>query len=338
MCLYYKTTQFYMERLDKDVINSVLENTSSKQEATDVVDWFANSIEGQNYLSESMDRDFYLMEESANQSDLISPFQSAKILANINKATQRKKISNLLFKAAAILIPFVFIVSMSIYLSSQVDLFGNSNYSEIYVPKGETMRILFQDGSEAYLNSDSKISYPEKFGFKNRKVTLEGEAYFNVSSNKKRPFIVETDKTTITVLGTSFNVNAYGNDDLVEVVLDEGEVVLGVDKRNYAILPGQKAIYNKIDGLISIANLEKSLEESMWKNNVLHFSNTPLLDVIKTLNRRYNIRFVIENPEALEYTYTLTSKQTTIEDILLELEKITPVKFVLTDNIVHVNL
>ena len=76
----------------------------------------------------------------------------------------------------------------------------------------------------------------------------------------------------------------------------------------------------------------------MWKNNVLHFSNTPLLDVIKTLNRRYNIRFVIENPEALEYTYTLTSKQTTIEDILLELEKITPVKFVLTDNIVHVNL
>jgi ferric-dicitrate binding protein FerR (iron transport regulator) len=321
-----------MEEIDKEIINNVLENTSSKQEATDVVDWFANSIEGQNYLSESMDRDFYLMEESANQSDLISPFQSAKILANINKATQRKKISNLLFKAAAILIPFVFIVSMSIYLSSQVDLFGNSNYSEIYV------RILFQDGSEAYLNSDSKLSYPEKFGFKNRKVTLEGEAYFNVSSNKKRPFIVETDKTTITVLGTSFNVNAYGNDDLVEVVLDEGEVVLGVDKRNYAILPGQKAIYNKIDGLISIANLEKSLEESMWKNNVLHFSNTPLLDVIKTLNRRYNIRFVIENPEALEYTYTLTSKQTTIEDILLELEKITPVKFVLTDNIVHVNL
>lgn len=338
MCLYYKTTQFYMERLDKDVINSVLENTSSKEEARDVVEWFANSIEGQNYLSESMDRDFYLMEETMSQSDLISPIQSATILANINKATQRNRFKNLLFKGAAILIPFVFIVGMSIYLNAHVGLFGNSNYSEIYVPKGETMRILFQDGSEAYLNSDSKISYPEKFGFKNRRVLLEGEAYFNVSSNKKRPFIVETDKTTITVLGTSFNVNAYGNDDLVEVVLDEGEVVLGVDKRNYAVLPGQKAIYNKIDGLISIANLEKSLEESMWKNNVLHFSNTPLLDVIKTLNRRYNIRFVIENPEALEYTYTLTSKQTTIEDILLELEKITPVKFVLTDNIVHVNL
>lgn len=338
MCLYYKTTQFYMERLDKDVINSVLENTSSKEEARDVVEWFANSIEGQNYLSESMDRDFYLMEETMSQSDLISPIQSATILANINKATQRNRFKNLLFKGAAILIPFVFIVGMSIYLNAHVGLFGNSNYSEIYVPKGETMRIVFQDGSEAFINSDTKISYPEKFGFKNRRVLLEGEAYFNVSSNKRRPFIVETDNASVTVLGTSFNVNAYNNDDVVEVVLDEGEVVLEIDKRNYAILPGQKAIYNKVDGLTSIANLVKSTEESMWRNNILRFSNTPLHDVIKTLNRRYNVRFVIENPAALEYTYTLTSKQTTIEDILLELQKITPVKFVLKDNVVHVNL
>lgn len=338
MCLYNRQTQFYMKELDKEIINNVLKNTSSKQEATDVVDWFANSIEGQNYLSESMDRDFYLMEEIANKSDLISPFQSAKILANINKATQRKKISNILFKSVAILIPFVFIVSITIYLSTQVGLFGNNDYAEIYVPKGETMRILFQDGSEAYINSDSKISYPEKFGLRNRKIMLEGEAYFNVSSNKNRPFIVETDKTTITVLGTSFNINAYSNDSIVEVVLDEGEVVFGVDERNYAILPGQKATYNKVDRLTSIANLEKSLKESMWRENVLHFSNTPLYEVVKTLNRRYDIRFVIENSAALEYTYTLTSKQTTIENILLELQKITPVKFVLTDSIVHVNL
>ncbi|NLZ95175.1 MAG: FecR family protein [Bacteroidales bacterium] len=327
-----------MEGLDKEIINNVLENTSSKEEAAKVVSWFVDSIEGQNYLSESMDRDFYLMEENEDQSDLISPIQSATVLAKINKATKRKQLKNILFKVAAILIPFVFIIGMSIYLTTQVGLFDNSNYSEIYVPKGETMRILFQDGSQAYLNSGTKMTYPEKFGLKNRKVFLEGEAYFNVSSNKKRPFIVETDKANITVLGTSFNINAYGNDSIVEVVLDEGEIVLGVDKRSYAILPGQKVTYNKVDGLTSIANLDKSLQESMWRNNVLHFSNTPLLDVVKTLNRRYDIRFVIEDSATLEYTYTLTSKQTSIEEILLELEKITPVKFVLTGNKVHVNL
>ena len=338
MCLYIRQTQFYMKEPDKEIINNVLENTSSRQKATEVVDWFVDSIEGQNYLSESMDRDFYLMEESENQNDLISPIQSATVLAKINKVKQRKQLKKTVLKVAAILIPFVFIMSISIYLTTQVGLLGNSDYSEIYVPKGETMTILFQDGSQAYLNSDTKMSYPEKFGLKNRKVFLEGEAYFNVSSNKKRPFIVEADKASITVLGTSFNVNAYDNDSIVEVVLDEGEIVLGVNKHSYAILPGQKATFNKVDGLTSITNLDKSLHESMWRNNVLHFSNTPLLDVVKTLNRRYDVRFVIEDSAALEYTYTLTSKQTSIEDILLELEKITPVKFVLTDSIVHINL
>ena len=338
MCLYNRQAQYFMEKCDKDIINNVLDNASSKEEATNVLDWFANSIEGQNYLSESMDKDFYLLEEIGIEEDMISPFQSERILSEVNKTIHKKRVTNILFKVAAILIPFLLIASMSIYLNSQVGLFGNDNYSEIYVPKGETMRILFQDGSEAYLNSDTKLRYPEKFGLKNRKVYLEGEAYFNISTNKKRPFVVETEKSSVAVLGTSFNVDAYNNDDEIEVVLDEGEIVFNTNVSKYAILPNQKIIYNKLTGLTTIVNLKKTSEESIWKNNILHFSNTPLLEVVKTLNRRYDIRFVIENTDVFKYTYTLTSKQTTIENILLELEKITPVKFVLKDGIVYTNL
>ena len=99
-----------MER--KEIINKVLNNASTKVEAIDVVDWFADSVEGQNYLSESIDRDFYLMEESDEQDNLISPIQSAKILSDINKAIYRKRFNNNLFKAAAILIPFIFIIEI----------------------------------------------------------------------------------------------------------------------------------------------------------------------------------------------------------------------------------
>ena len=328
-----------MEKADKDIINKVLNNTSSKEEATDVLDWFANSIEGQNYLSESIDKDFYLLQErGVEEESIISSIQSEEVLSIINKAIHSKKINSILFKVAAILIPFVLVATMGLYLNSQVGIFGNDKYSEIYVPKGETMRVLFQDGSEAFLNSDSKLRYPEKFGLKNRKVYLEGEAYFNVSSNNKRPFIVEIGESSVTVLGTSFNVDAYANDDKIEVVLDKGEIVFNSEARNYAILPGQKITHYKVNGLTSIDNLEKTLEESIWRNNILHFSNSPLNDVVKTLNRRYNIEFVIENTAVLDYTYTLTTKQTTIENILLELEKITPVKFVLENKIVHVEL
>ena len=327
-----------MEKCDKDIINRVLDNASSKEEAADVLEWFANSIEGQSYLSDSMDKDFYILEEIGIEENLISPFQSERILSDVNKAIRKKRVTNILFKVAAILIPFVLIASIGVYFNSQVGLFGNDNYSEIYVPKGETVRILFQDGSEAYLNSDTKMRYPEKFGLKNRKVYLEGEAYFNVTTNKKRPFVVETEKSSVAVLGTSFNVDAYNNDDEIEVVLDEGEIVFNTDVSKYTILPNQKIIYNKVTGLTTIVNLKKTLEESIWKKNILHFSNTPLYDVVKTLNRRYDIRFVIENADVFKYTYTLTSKQTTIEDILLELEKIAPVKFVLKDNVVHTSL
>ncbi len=339
MCLYIRQRNFSMEKSDKKVINKVLDNTSSKVEAANVLDWFANTIEGQSYLSESIDKDFYLLEETGVQNEAaISPIQSERVLSNINKTIYRKKISNITFKVAAILLPLVFILSLGLYLNSQVNLFGNDKYAEIYVPKGETMHILFQDGSEAYLNSDTKMRYPEKFGFKNRKVFLEGEAYFNVSSNKKRPFIVETDKSSVSVLGTSFNIDAYNNDDEIEVVLDEGEIVFNTDVSNYTILPNQKIIYNKLTGLTTIVNLKKTLEESIWKNNILHFSNTPLSEVVIILNRKFNIQFVIDSSAALDYTYNLTSKLSTIESLLLELEKIAPVKFVLEENIVHVKL
>lgn len=327
-----------MEKIDKDIINSVLDNTSSEEEAASVLDWFANSIEGQSYLSESIDKDFYLLEEIGIEEDMISPIQSEAILSEVNRAIRKKTITNTLFKVAAVLIPFLFIASFAIYFNSQVGLFGNDNYSEIYVPKGETMRVLFQDGSEAYLNSDTKMRYPTKFGLKNRKVYIEGEAYFNITSNKKRPFIVESGKTSVTVLGTSFNIEAYNNNDEIQVVLDEGGIVFNADASNYTILPSQKIIYNKVTGLTIIINLSKTLQESMWKNNILHFSNTPLNEVVKILNRRFDIQFSIDDPSALKYTYTLTSKQTSIENILLELGKITPVKFVLKDNVVHVNL
>ena len=160
MCLYSRQAQYFMEKCDKDIINRVLDNASSKEDAGDVLEWFANSIEGQSYLSDSMDKDFYLLEEIGIEDDMISPFQSELILSEVNKEIHKKSVINLLFKVAAVLIPFVLIASIGIYFNSQVGLFGNDNYSEIYVPKGETMRVLFQDGSEAYLNSDTKMLYP----------------------------------------------------------------------------------------------------------------------------------------------------------------------------------
>ena len=93
-------------------------------------------------------------------------------------------------------------------------------YQELYAEKGDKLIVVLPDGSKVWLNSDSKLSYSSNFNEKSRNVILDGEAYFEVAKNKKRPFKVQTDKIAINVLGTSFNVSAYSSDDFIKTTLD----------------------------------------------------------------------------------------------------------------------
>ena len=110
--------------------------------------------------------------------------------------------------AAAVFIPIALIIGLFIRINSQVDLLADDGYDEVYVPNGERMQVLFQDGSKVHLNSGSRIRYPKKFGLSERKVYLEGEAWFEVAKNKNRPFIVDLSYMDIKVLGTTFDVKA----------------------------------------------------------------------------------------------------------------------------------
>lgn len=313
---------------EKVNIKNVLDNTSSKDDALEILNWFASSIEGQSHLSDLIDKDYYLIEDQIDDNLSITTEQSQRILSKIEKGIKRHISKRFFFKIAAALIPFILFLSLGFYLNNQVNVFGNATYSEIYVPKGETMHILFQDGSKAYLNSDTKLRYPDKFGIKNRKVFLQGEAYFKVAANKQRPFIVNTGNSDIVVLGTSFNVNAYENEKAVQVVLDEGEIVFKTPRNEYDIVPSQMIEYDKSLGTITINNLKRPEEASLWKSNIIHFANTPLSDVLRMLNRKYNVDFKINDDLALKYTYTLTTYKSKIEDIIAELEKIAPVRFI----------
>ena len=134
---------------EKRNIKNVLDNASSKDDALDVFNWFVNTIEGQSHLSDLIDKDSYLLEEIIDEDLMITTAQSQRILSKIEKNIKLQNSKLLFFKVAAVLIPFVLFVGLGLYLDNQFNVFGKATYSEIYVPKGETMRILFQDGSEA---------------------------------------------------------------------------------------------------------------------------------------------------------------------------------------------
>nr|HQI44366.1 anti-sigma factor [Dysgonamonadaceae bacterium] len=169
-----------MQSSEKATLKKVIEEKSSKEQARQTVDWISSSIEGQQALSEMIDRDAYLVEDEFLNVK-ISSVQSDKILSNILRDIRRKHILKVTFSVAAVVIPLVLLLGWVVLSNPDVQIFGNPTYAEIYVPRGDNARIFFQDGTQAYLNADTKIRYPKKFGLFKRKVFLSGEAYFIVS-------------------------------------------------------------------------------------------------------------------------------------------------------------
>ncbi len=196
--------------------------------------------------------------------------------------------------------------------------------NQIIVPLGEKSHVILADGTEIWLNSGSKLIYPTVFNRTERIVKLEGEGYFNVAKNKEKPFIVETDKLDIEVLGTSFNLKSYPEEDIVETTLVEGSVKLSqnrqtVSEKVFYLKPLEKADFrakesemtiHKVvadeDVLDSDKNSEWLLESIIsWKDQVLIFNSENLIDIATKLERWYGFKIILKDiGSVINETYT----------------------------------
>lgn len=224
-------------------------------------------------------------------------------------------------------IPFILLAGLFVQVNMRVDLFGNSGYEEVYVPKGERLQMMFQDGTRVYVNSDTRLKYPKKFALFNREVYLDGEAYFVVSKNSHRPFIVNLEGSALHVLGTSFNVQAYPESQNITVCLDEGRIKLALPSdKEYPLQPGERLVYNRASKRCTVSRNVDNIA-SLWKTNVIAFKNASLTEVASVLGRWYNVDFKIEGKNAWNVYFTLTSENIPLEKILRDLEKIAPLQF-----------
>jgi transmembrane sensor len=179
----------------------------------------------------------------------------------------------------------------------------------------QTDSILLADGTTVWLNRNSKLYYPIKFNGKTRKVKLEGEAFFDVSKNPKKPFIVETSHSTITVLGTTFNINTNLLQTEVAVATGKVNVESGYTKTTVTLIPDQMAT-------VTNSGLAKSQITNpnylSWKTGVFLFEDTPLKDVVRDLNTFYNkpIQLNTSNQEQLFSARFNQAKQADILEIL----------------------
>jgi ferric-dicitrate binding protein FerR (iron transport regulator) len=162
---------------------------------------------------------------------------------------------------------------------------GDISYNTMTTPRGRQFQLVLPDGTNVWLNAASSITYPTSFSGNERKVSISGEAYFEVAKHATKPFKVTIDNNnTIDVLGTDFNINAYKDDGRIRTTLLEGKIRVG-----QAILqPGEQAVAApnvpvSIDGSVDLAQV------IAWKNGIFNFSNASLELVMKQLERWYNI-------------------------------------------------
>ena len=176
-------------------------------------------------------------------------------------------------------------------------------YNQLIVPHGKTTRVTLSDGSAIWANSGTKLVYPAVFASDRREIYVEGEIYLEVARNEKHPFVVKTDMMEVNVLGTSFNVSAYKNDKQQFVALATGSVAVKVanKKNTTTIKPNQLYTLEKSTFATRIEDAD-IYEYNCWKDGFLIFHNESLADVLKKIERYYNVVLTFDPAEISKVT------------------------------------
>ena len=252
----------------------------------------------------------------------------------------KKDIRRIWFKrastiAASILVP-VLIIS-TVYFYKEMD-----HYKQIpnivSVNKGQRAGITLPDGTIVHLNSESTLTYTPDFNGKLREVVLEGEAFFEVTPNKEKPFIVKTSVFDVEVLGTSFNVSVYNDENIVETALMEGKVKLtmqGCPSKPVYLTPSQKFIYSRSDRQGTISIMEGDTELA-WKQGILAFNAEPLEEVFRKIERWYGVTMHYDKESLVDDNFTGQFKMISIQEMMNILRMHYNLKFKIENNDIYI--
>ncbi|MDR2919402.1 MAG: FecR domain-containing protein [Tannerella sp.] len=205
--------------------------------------------------------------------------------------------------------------------SVQDDLDGRMQ--SLYVPAGQRLRFVLQDGTSVWLNAHSTLTYPTHFGKKERKVAIIGEAFFDVAKDTDRPFIVSSQGVSMEVLGTVFNVYSYPEAGYMQTSLLEGELkVYHENEESEGILlhPNQQITIDEREMLVdTITNSAHFL----WTEGIYSFHNEPLINIIHKLELYFDIKIIVKDPTINTWEYTGKFRQRDgIDEILRIINKI----------------
>ncbi len=329
--------------MNKDSIYKYLRGEASLEEIEQIHSWINQSEVNRKFLAEQK-----VLWTISEMPDKKADDEDLNI---IKKKISSKRIFDykVLFYSAAALFLLMFALNIVLFLFSSQEKekrimlteVNREEISRIYTEKGTKAEIYLPDGSKVWLNSDTEISYATNFPGNTRELTLNGEAYFEVAKDSLKPMMITTSKGFIVkVLGTSFHIKCYSNDDNAKTTLFSGNIKLicplennGEISKEINVGLNETVIFGKVKTPEIITHEKVSASNDIaWRKGILVFDRTPLSEVVKMLERWHGAEFIINDPASLNQRLTATFKTESLVQILYVIKLLTGIEYTIEEN------
>jgi ferric-dicitrate binding protein FerR (iron transport regulator) len=326
--------------LDNQLIEKYLSGTCTEEEIKQILEWLGSSGADEKEL---FDLKILVAKEQFNrmsQEDEIQPAFRELISRHDYKEELKRKLTNEITRkitmklsryAAAILLLIGMSVGVGVWLEKQ----PQRHLIAISIEENEAVRrITLEDNTKVWLFENSKIEYPQQFAKDSRKVSVEGKVYFEVAKDQKRPFRVNVGGYTVEALGTAFEVTGYKNKKQFDVILTEGLVLITdpSQKPLSTLQPGCEMVVNTATNEFRTNRVDADVYTS-WVKGVLEFDGMTFPEIAKVLERFYNVRIVLEDPETMkQHLVGSLSLKKDIAAMMRAIEAVIPIKYSIESN------
>ena len=329
-----------MRNLSEEIINRYLTGQCSEEELIEVNAWMKESEENARQLFR-MEEIYHLgkFDQYANEQRILRAERRLNKKLDEEKRKQRKTALNMQhwMKYAAMIAVILVIGGGLGYW-----LYQNGNDQQMMVAvanEGIVKEIILPDGTKVWLNNSATLKYPREFSEKERNVYLDGEAYFEVTKNRHKPFTVQSDAMRVRVLGTTFNFKSDKNCRIAEATLIEGEIEVKGNKEEGQIIlaPGQRAELNKNNGRLTVKQVNAKLD-AVWHDNLIPFQQADIFTISKALERFYDVKIILSPDIQADKTYSgVLKRKSNIESVLKSLQNSIPIDYKIVGNNIFIS-
>ncbi|MGV8137280.1 MAG: FecR family protein [Mangrovibacterium sp.] len=302
-------------------------NQATSEELAELNVWLDEDMENLNTLEEV----YNVFSLSSVSPSVLTP-DAQKAWLMVDREVSKKKNFSLLRRyvaAAAAVLVFVLMAAVTVHSYLQSKLSSNQ-FTEIVTQAGQKTSVRLPDGSTVWLNSSSSLKYPVNFNSDSREVIMTGEAFFQVKKDQSRTFRVISGMLNVEVHGTSFNVENYPDENDQKITVADG--VVGLVRNSLELVrlkKGEQATFDKGSEKVVITN-ENADQIAAWKNNELVFRNTPVEEVIRSLESWFGVNITIDNRMLDEHNYSFKVKTESLREVLDMMEVMTPLHYAIS--------